>query len=1379
MKLCLKQRGPETEMNVVGYAESAGKNMVRGWALSLDGKPCQFQLLIDGVEYAVATEWQERMDVAEKYGEAAKMCGFALTTSSLEVDLERLLKDTGNRLDVAVNGVKLQWLAGKDVAQNDDAPLAQMKPTLLGSYVDSMDLFTIKGWALRSDGNECELRASVNGHLLDCPIVRTGRDDVRNVYHLDASSAGFEIYLPGYIWEYMDASGVCDVAIDVDGEPIASGPVLLHLDDVSAWTARLAELEASEYTDYVGLIALEHVKYSGVHDSLPAQAKNFVAEFAVRMQLDDYLQLERKQVDGIDAQFDSVSAIMLRDAMLELNTLMRGNDGDIYPLIRKVYKQYALKGAAKEWYLNLAVQLTCATGEFNRLSELTDFRYLDALRTSQQPHQLALLIPVLVNNCEIEKATEVMRLVAKYIENSWLPSDCLAYAIKNLHRLELDGEVDIHEAERFRMAFVSVLDGFKAGWFTRLHDRTLVATMVSVLAETEFYTDYHKRDLTASAVRLYGLSPVFWQMMTETCLPVVEKEMGRALSAWNSIREFIEKRGSGLDLDLLMAFDALDYYKGVGNLEASMFMTEITLNILGSEGRGQTELYETVVNRQLSYEPVEGLRLAAHPAGSVGEGALGASVSASDMVKTIRGLGDYHKSAVYDMQVSVVHTLAAMKQTLAQDDYENMCVRAGALVEEVERKSALLGTWQGMFLGADMLLSAYQMSAAVGFRPASLLMNAVEMIRKAVNECGFGHCLPAPICAAVGRISLMNDDPGMKCFLGEIYNLLKVKYGNRYYRLFRGEFLSGGSEVSQSFPQDTLVVIDTCRENLALRGASIRDAWVKELKARGIPFLFVVGGGGNTVVNDVLELAVADTPEFKPVKMLDMYEWVIAHTQAQYVVKIGDSAFMDVERYFDSLSYRKYHYYGKIVRATQTKVDRQWHHRLVDSEWAKKSLDKSSLSASFVAGKFSCSLSRIAVLELLDAARTDRGKRLLAGTFSDDKLIGDLLAMNNITQSDEDFDVYSADAFVHELVPEEVPGNSFRPGRCTPCKVAYSPTVSDLGAMGEKRGSSEVWPKKIWPSYQKPSLKPNANQLELVTDRLSLQTLLNEELLVVSVVRNEMVMLPQFLEHYRGLGVRCFIFVDNNSDDGTREYLLSQPDTILYSADTEYRCSHYGVSWQQAVLSNHCLGKWVLLADADEFLVYENSESVPLAEYIREVESAGDNGVLLYMIDMYPYGDLADADFRQKSVFEVAPYFEKEALIELRFGGGMYSNSRNFVNGLRHRIAPSRINAYVSQKYALFKYYPWVRLCEGVHYAANLNAASSSGFFAHFKYHAGFKDKVELEVKRKQHFNGAEEYRKYAGMIAEMSGGFGSVEVSEKYIDSQSFVKMARRLGLG
>ena len=36
-----------------------------------------------------------------------------------------------------------------------------------------------------------------------------------------------------------------------------------------------------------------------------------------------------------------------------------------------------------------------------------------------------------------------------------------------------------------------------------------------------------------------------------------------------------------------------------------------------------------------------------------------------------------------------------------------------------------------------------------------------------------------------------------------------------------------------------------------------------------------------------------------------------------------------------------------------------------------------------------------------------------------------------------------------------------------------------------------------------------------------------------------MTVLPHFLAHYRGLGVGCFVMVDNLSDDGTREYLLA------------------------------------------------------------------------------------------------------------------------------------------------------------------------------------------------------------------------------------------------
>ena len=65
--------------------------------------------------------------------------------------------------------------------------------------------------------------------------------------------------------------------------------------------------------------------------------------------------------------------------------------------------------------------------------------------------------------------------------------------------------------------------------------------------------------------------------------------------------------------------------------------------------------------------------------------------------------------------------------------------------------------------------------------------------------------------------------------------------------------------------------------------------------------------------------------------------------------------------------------------------------------------------------------------------------------------------------------------------------------------------------------------------------------------------------------------------------------------------------------------------------------------------------------------------------------------------------------------------------------------------------------------------------FAHFKYHAGFKKKVEEEVKRKQHFGDAAEYRKYLGMLAEGRGSFGQEGISGRYVDSVSFVEAARR----
>jgi hypothetical protein len=351
----------------------------------------------------------------------------------------------------------------------------------------------------------------------------------------------------------------------------------------------------------------------------------------------------------------------------------------------------------------------------------------------------------------------------------------------------------------------------------------------------------------------------------------------------------------------------------------------------------------------------------------------------------------------------------------------------------------------------------------------------------------------------------------------------------------------------------------------------------------------------------------------------------------------------------------------------------------------------------------------------------------------------------------------------------------FLPGPLSPTLVSHLDDADHLPAVQAGMAQAHLRPLRLWPTHVAPQLGGvvDTNQLELLSAPAGVQALHQAQVLLVAVARNERVLLPHFLAHHRALGIRHFVLVDNLSDDGSREYLLAQPDVVLYSADTEYRHAHFGVSWQQAVLGAHAVGKWVLLADIDEFLVYPGCEQRPLGDWLAELDAAGHDAVQTLMVDMYPEGDLQTADFTQAAPFEVAAHFDRQPLLRWRLGSGCYSNGPTWLSGLRHRLIPdSAPNLYTSQKLALFRYQPWVRLSEGLHYASNLSVAPQSACFAHFKYHTGFQRKVLQEVARKQHFNGAEEYQKYLAMLAETGGPLADPQHSLRYAGSASFAAL-------
>ena len=116
---------------------------------------------------------------------------------------------------------------------------------------------------------------------------------------------------------------------------------------------------------------------------------------------------------------------------------------------------------------------------------------------------------------------------------------------------------------------------------------------------------------------------------------------------------------------------------------------------------------------------------------------------------------------------------------------------------------------------------------------------------------------------------------------------------------------------------------------------------------------------------------------------------------------------------------------------------------------------------------------------------------------------------------------------------------------------------------------------------------------------------------------------------------------------------------------------------------------------------------------------------------------------------------------------GPYSDRPTWTSALRHRLIPgSRSALFVAQKYALLRYAPWMRLSAGLHYVADIRLARRELLFAHFKYNADFHRKAQAEVARGQHFNDAEEYRKYLALASEGRNVIFDPDLSLPWTDS-------------
>jgi Glycosyl transferase family 2 len=255
-----------------------------------------------------------------------------------------------------------------------------------------------------------------------------------------------------------------------------------------------------------------------------------------------------------------------------------------------------------------------------------------------------------------------------------------------------------------------------------------------------------------------------------------------------------------------------------------------------------------------------------------------------------------------------------------------------------------------------------------------------------------------------------------------------------------------------------------------------------------------------------------------------------------------------------------------------------------------------------------------------------------------------------------------------------------------------------------------------------------ARELEPITCRGPLP---REAVAVVGVIRNEMRRLPGFLSHYRELGADRFLMVDNASDDGGSTFLANQPDVDLWLARGSYSAASYGCLWTDGLAHAIARGHWVLVADADELLVYDGMQRHNLHDLAQLLDRRGERRLNAPLIDLYGRDPIRTTSLPESEPLSAQWWFDTTSYQMMRSPYGDM-----LLGGPRARVfsTPGRPFTVNAQKFPFSRFdaatgYCWIHRPYPYHW----NRGRPMAALLHLKFTEEFPALVERAGIEKQH----------------------------------------------
>ena len=302
----------------------------------------------------------------------------------------------------------------------------------------------------------------------------------------------------------------------------------------------------------------------------------------------------------------------------------------------------------------------------------------------------------------------------------------------------------------------------------------------------------------------------------------------------------------------------------------------------------------------------------------------------------------------------------------------------------------------------------------------------------------------------------------------------------------------------------------------------------------------------------------------------------------------------------------------------------------------------------------------------------------------------------------------------------------------------------------------------------------NAYENKSVKPVKLLQPVLKEkDPVLLCITKDNIHTIKSQVEYHRKLGIKCFAYIDNMSQDGTFEWLKDQPDVSLFYTEEIFNDSLKD-AWKRQVTDFLGYDRWYLALDPDELFIYPGIEKKNINMFIDFLEDNNIKSVFSPLLDMYSNEKIYQENEDTKNMIEKYCYFDTDT----------YKMTKSFLayhvfGGPRLRLFSTKEKSFLCslEKYALIKLTKDMLIGTHQNYPNkhNFYTKGAIAFLLHYKFlpadNKKFKELLESGIF--SHNKGLNfEYKRYVEAFEKNSDLTFFYEKSQKINSSMDLLKI-------